>query len=125
MLWAFFMSLMFTWLVLVAGAWMAPGLLIVGVWSAVILSVVISVAFWLVELLLRPAATTALRGLVAFIVAFLVIYATPFLVTTVSVTFFGALAAAFFIGVITALVPTRHQVRNEYRGGSAHTSESR
>lgn len=46
------------------------------------------------------------RGIVGFIVSALVIWAAQFIVPGMEVTFFGALLAAFVIGVIDLFVPT-------------------
>lgn len=83
-----------------------PGFDRLGFFSALLAAAIIAAIGWVIESTLGKNISPYRRGLVGFIVAAIVIWATQFLVPEMSVTIFGALLAAFVIGIIDLFVPT-------------------
>src|SRR5690625_2822304 len=87
-------------LVLIVVSFLLQGFQTLGCLSALMAAVVIAVLGWLIESLLGPGVSPYGRGIVGFLVSAIVIYAAQFIVSGMSVSMFGALLAAFVIGVI-------------------------
>ncbi|MEW6049230.1 MAG: phage holin family protein [Bacillota bacterium] len=83
-----------------------PGFRTLGFFNALLAALVISGVGWLVERALGRNVSPFGRGLVAFIVSAVVIWAAQFVVPGMSVTVLGALLAALIIGVVDLFVPT-------------------
>lgn len=94
-------------LVLMLVAWITPGVRVSGFWGALFASLVIAGLGWLAQSLLGRRASPSSRGLTGFIAAAVVIWLTGALFPGwLSVTWWGALLAAFVIGLVDAMVPT-------------------
>jgi len=68
--------------------------------------VVIAALGWVVESVMGRKVSPFGRGIVGFLIAALVIWATQFFVPGMSVTLLGALLAAVVIGIVDLFVPT-------------------
>ncbi|ACL70037.1 phage holin family protein [Halothermothrix orenii] len=93
-------------LVLLAVGYFVPGFTMVGFVNALIAAVVIAVLGYVVEALMGDRISPQNRGIIGFITAAVVIYASQFLVEGLSVSIWGALLASLVIGLIDAFVPT-------------------
>lgn len=94
-------------LVLMLVAAVLPGVTLAGgFWTALWAAVVIAAIGWVIERVLGREVSPQGRGAVGFLVAAAVIYLSQFLIPGMAVTIFGALLAAFIIGLIDAVVPT-------------------
>lgn len=92
--------------VLLLVSWIVPGMELVGFGSALLAAVVIAVLGWGAEKVLGEGRSPQNRGIVSFVIAAVVIYATQWIVADFTVTIIGALLAAFVIGLIDTFVPT-------------------
>lgn len=93
-------------LVLMFVGFLLPGFSTLTFFNALLAAIVIAALGWVVESTLGKGVSPYRRGIVGFIVSALVIWAAQFIVPGMEVTFFGALLAAFVIGVIDLFVPT-------------------
>jgi len=93
--------------VLMVVAWLTPGFAVNGFWGALFASLVIAGLGWVVQAMLGRQASPAGRGFAGVISAAVIIYLTGWLFPGwLTVTWWGALIAAFLIGVADAMVPT-------------------
>ncbi|HEX3032790.1 MAG TPA: phage holin family protein [Bacillota bacterium] len=84
-----------------------PGFRVSGFVGALVAAAVIAILGYVVEALLGDRVSPRSRGLVGFITAAVVIYASQFLIPTMlSVSILGALLSAFIVGLVDAFVPT-------------------
>ncbi|MFW6006373.1 MAG: phage holin family protein [Bacillota bacterium] len=93
-------------LVLLIIGYFIPGFSMVGFINALLAAGVIALLGFLIESIMGEEVSPQSRGIVGFIIAAIVIYATQFIVPGLSVSVIGALLAAFVIGIIDAFVPT-------------------
>ncbi|WP_353894333.1 phage holin family protein [Proteinivorax hydrogeniformans] len=93
-------------IVLMAMGFFLPGFGALGFVGALISAVVISVLGYIMEKLFGENISPQNRGIVGFISSAVVIYLAQFLVADLNVSIFGALIAAFIIGIVDAFVPT-------------------
>ena len=93
-------------LVLMFVSFLLPGLEVVGFSGALFAAIVIAILGQGSEHLFGKEASPKGRGCLSFIVAGLVIYIAQFIVSGMVVSFFGALFAAFIIGIIDLFIPT-------------------
>lgn len=94
-------------LVLMFVAWITPGFRVAGFWGAFFASLVIAGLGWIAQAMMGRGASPASRGLTGFIAAAVVIFLTGWLFPAwIQVTWWGALIAAFVIGLADAVVPT-------------------
>ncbi|MFW6238986.1 MAG: phage holin family protein [Halanaerobiales bacterium] len=93
-------------LVLLAIGYFVPGFNMVGIGNALLAAIVISVLGYIVEAVMGDEISPQNRGIVGFITAAVVIYATQYIIEGLSVSIIGALLAAFIIGIVDAFVPT-------------------
>ncbi|MCK8826963.1 phage holin family protein [Natroniella acetigena] len=93
--------------VLLGIGFLLPGVEVIGFTNALIAAVVIALIGYLLESVLGEDISPQGRGIIGFITAAIVIYATQYLVAGMSVTVIGALLAALAIGIIDAFVPTQ------------------
>lgn len=95
-------------LVLMVVSWLTPGFAVAGFWGAVLASLIIAGLGWVVQAAVGRGASPGGRGFTSFIAAAAVIYLTGWLFPgLLYVTWWGALLAAFVIGLADALVPTQ------------------
>lgn len=92
-------------LVLMFVAAVLPGFSSIGFGTALLAAAVIAGIGWVIEATLGRRVSPYSRGIVGFLVSAIVIWASQFLVPDLSVTFLGALLAAFVIGIIDLFVP--------------------
>lgn len=84
-----------------------PGFRVSGFVGALVAAAVIAILGYVVEAILGDKVSPRSRGIVGFITAAVVIYASQFLIPSmITVTVIGALLAAFVIGLVDAFVPT-------------------
>lgn len=93
-------------LVLMFVGFIVPGFAPLTFWHALLAAVVIAALGWVVEAVMGRKVSPFGRGIVGFIIAALVIWATQFFVPGMSVTLLGALLAAVVIGIVDLFVPT-------------------
>ncbi len=94
-------------LVLLVVSWLTPGFEVAGFWAAFFASLVIAGLGWVATAALGRGASPGGRGFAAFAAAAVTIYLTGWLFPGwISVTWWGALLAAFVIGLADAVVPT-------------------
>jgi putative membrane protein len=94
-------------LVLMFVSWLVPGFRVYGFGGALIAAIAIALIGYLVESVIGRGVSPRTRGIVGFLTSAAVIYLTGLLLPgTLSVSLFGALAAAFVIGLIDTVVPT-------------------
>ncbi|BAS27640.1 phage holin family protein [Limnochorda pilosa] len=82
-----------------------PGFSAIGFGTALLAAAVIAGIGWVIEATLGRRVSPYGRGIVGFLVSAIVIWASQFVVPGLSVTFLGALLAAFVIGIIDLFVP--------------------
>ena len=83
-----------------------PGIEIVGFTNALIASIIIALAGYLLESIFGKDISPQQRGLIGFVISAVVIFGTQYLVEGMEITMIGALLAALVIGVIDYFVPT-------------------
>lgn len=93
-------------LVLMVVGFILPGFSTLSFFNALLAAIVIAALGWVVESVLGKGISPFNRGLVGFLVSAIVIWAAQFIVPGLNVSIFGALLAAFVIGVIDLFVPT-------------------
>lgn len=93
-------------LVLMFVGFLLPGFSTMSFFTALLAAIVIAALGWVVESTLGKSLSPSRRGLVGFIVSSIVIWAAQFIVPGMEVSIFGALLAAFVIGIIDLFVPT-------------------
>lgn len=94
-------------LVLMVVSWLTPGFYVNGFLGALLASLVIAGLGWVAQAMLGRGASPAGRGLAGFISAAVIIWLTGWLFPGwIGVTWWGALLAAFVIGLADAVVPT-------------------
>src|SRR6056297_3227191 len=89
-------------LVLLAVGFILPGFSMVGFINALIAAVVIALLGFIVEAVLGKNVSPQNRGIIGFITSAVVIYAGQYIVSGLTVSIWGALLAAFVIGVVDA-----------------------
>lgn len=93
-------------LVLLGVGFLVPGFTMIGFVNALIAAVIIAVLGYIIEAMFGENISPQSRGIVGFITSAVIIYSTQYFVAGLSVTIWGALLAAFIIGLIDAFVPT-------------------
>lgn len=93
-------------LVLLLLGFILPGFRIMGFVNALLAALAIAVIGYIVEAVLGQSISPQNRGIVGFLTAAVVIYATQFIVPSMQVSVIGALLASVVIGIIDAIVPT-------------------
>ncbi|HET7559183.1 MAG TPA: phage holin family protein [Limnochordia bacterium] len=93
-------------LVLMLVSWIVPGFQTLGFFQALLAALVIAAVGWVIEATMGKNVSPYGRGIVGFLVAAAVIWATKFVIPGIHVTILGALLAAFVIGIIDLFVPT-------------------
>ncbi len=94
-------------LVLMVLGVVVPGFSRLSFFSALLAAIVIAAIGWVIEQTMGKESSPYGRGVVGFLVSAVVIWTAQFLVPGLSVTIFGALLAAFIIGIIDMFVPTK------------------
>ena len=93
-------------IVLMLVGFIVPGFSVSGFWGALIAALVIAGLGYVVELIFGKRISPHGRGIVGFVVSAVVIYIAQFIAPTMHTNIWGALIAAFVIGIIDAFVPT-------------------
>jgi hypothetical protein len=86
-------------------AFLTPGFRIEGIWPLLIGAVVLAILDYFVTRLIGVEASPFGKGIVGFITAAVIIYATQFFVTGFNVTIWGAIIGALIFGVVDAIIP--------------------
>lgn len=93
--------------VLAITAFLTPGFRISGIWALVIGAAVLAIMDYLIAKVAGLEASPFGKGIVGFILAGIIIYATQFFVAGYSVTIWGAVIGALVFGIIDAIIPGR------------------
>lgn len=94
-------------IVLLLVSFVVPSFNVAGFWGAIAASLVIVVLSYLIELLFGKSMSPYGRGIAGFIMSAIVLYLSQFFVSSISMSFLGALLAALVIGIVDAVVPTQ------------------
>lgn len=94
-------------IVLAITAFMTPGFTISGIFPLLLASLVIALMDIVAFKLFKADASPFGRGIIGFLVAAVIIYATKFIVPGYNVTFWGALIGALVYGIVDAIIPGR------------------
>ncbi len=94
-------------IILAITAFLTPGFSINNIWSLIIAAGVLSLIDYGIAKVFKVDATPFGRGILGFILAAIVIYATSFIVPGYSITLFGAIIAAIVFGIADAIIPGR------------------
>lgn len=86
-------------------AFLTPGFSIDGIWALIIGAIVLAVLDYLVAKLIGVEASPFGKGIVGFITAAVIIYATQYFVTGFNVTIWGAIIGALIFGIVDAIIP--------------------
>jgi putative membrane protein len=86
-------------------AFLTPGFDIDGIWALIIGAVVLAVLDYLVAKLIGVEASPFGKGIVGFITAAVIIYATQYFVAGFNVTIWGAIIGALIFGIVDAIIP--------------------
>ena len=88
-------------------AFLTPGFTISSIWSLVLAAVVIALLDYLIQRFTGINASPFGRGIVGFIVAAIILYATKFIVPGFNISVWGAIIGALVIGIIDVIIPGR------------------
>ena len=86
-------------------AFLTPGFSIDGIWALIIGAIVLAVLDYLVAKLIGVEASPFGKGIVGFITAAVIIYATQYFVAGFNVTIWGAIIGALIFGIVDAIIP--------------------
>ncbi|MGE5328545.1 MAG: phage holin family protein [Deltaproteobacteria bacterium] len=93
--------------VLAITAFFTPGFSITGIVPLIGAAIVLTILDYLLNLITGINASPFARGLVGFISAAVIIYATQFFIVGYSVTVLGAVIGAIIFGIVDYLIPGR------------------
>ena len=85
-------------------AFLTPGFSIDGIWALIIGAIVLAVLDYLVAKLIGVEASPFGKGIVGFITAAVIIYATQYFVAGFNVTIWGAIIGALIFGIVDAII---------------------
>ena len=95
-------------LVLMLVGFLLPGISVAGFRGALVAAVVIALIGYVIEKMMGENVSPRSRGIVGFITAAVVIYLAQFIIPNyLSVSILGSLLAAFAIGLVDTVVPTK------------------
>ncbi len=86
-------------------AFLTPGFSIDGIWALIIGAIVLAGLDYLVAKLIGVEASPFGKGIVGFITAAVIIYATQYFVAGFNVTIWGAIIGALIFGIVDAIIP--------------------
>lgn len=86
-------------------AFLTPGFDIDGIWALIIGAIVLAILDYLVAKLIGVEASPFGKGIVGFITAAVIIYATQYFVAGFNVTVWGAIIGALIFGIVDAIIP--------------------
>jgi putative membrane protein len=92
-------------IVLAITAFLTPGFSIDGIWALVIGAIVIAIMDYLITKVAGIEASPFGKGVVGFVTAAVIIYATQFFVEGFNVSIWGALIGALVFGIVDAMIP--------------------
>lgn len=93
--------------VLLIISYLTPGFYLSGIWTAIIAAAVIGILDYLINIIFKIDASPFGRGISGFLIAALVLYLSQALVPGFSVSLWGALIGALFIGLVDLIIPGR------------------
>jgi len=91
--------------ILAVTAFFTPGFTINNIWSLIVAAIVLSLLDYGIAKLFRADASPFGRGIVGFVLAVAIIYATSFIVPGYNINLFGAIVAAVIFGIVDAIIP--------------------
>ena len=86
-------------------AFLTPGFDIDGIWALILGAIVLAILDYLVAKLIGVEASPFGKGIVGFITAAVIIYATQYFVAGFNVTIWGAIIGALIFGIVDAIIP--------------------
>ncbi len=86
-------------------AFLTPGFDIDGIWALIIGAIVLAILDYLIAKLIGVEASPFGKGIVGFITAAVIIYATQYFVAGFNVTIWGAIIGALVFGIVDAIIP--------------------
>ncbi len=86
-------------------AFFTPGFAIANIWTLIVAAVVLTLMDYGLIKLFGIDATPFGRGVLGFVLAAAIIYATKFIVAGYNVTLIGAIIAALIFGIVDAILP--------------------
>lgn len=93
--------------ILAVTAFFTPGFTIAGLGPLIVAAIVLSLLDYGVAKVFRADASPFGRGIVGFVLAVVIIYATRYFVEGYNITLFGAVIAAIIFGIVDAIIPGR------------------
>ena len=84
-----------------------PGFAISSLWTLVLAAIVLTIMDYLVNTVFNIEVGAFGHGIIGFIVAIGVLYATQFFVAGYSISWGGAIIGAFIYGIVAAIIPGR------------------
>jgi uncharacterized membrane protein YvlD (DUF360 family) len=92
-------------IVLAITAFLTPGFNIANIWALVFGAVVLAILDYLIAKVTGIEASPFGKGIVGFITAAVIIYATQFFVAGFNVSLWGAIIGALVFGIVDAIIP--------------------
>jgi uncharacterized membrane protein YvlD (DUF360 family) len=92
-------------IVLAITAFLTPGFNIANIWALVFGAVVLAILDYLITKVTGIEASPFGKGIVGFITAAVIIYATQFFVAGFNVSLWGAIIGALVFGIVDAIIP--------------------
>lgn len=86
-------------------AFLTPGFDIDGIWALVIGAAILAIMDYLITRITGLEASPFGKGVVGFILAAIIIYATQFFVAGYTVSLWGAIIGALVFGIVDAIIP--------------------
>lgn len=92
-------------IVLAITAFLTPGFRIEGIWALVVGAVVLAILDYVITRATGIEASPFGKGIVGFITAAIIIYATQYFVAGFNVSIWGAIIGALIFGIVDAIIP--------------------
>ena len=86
-------------------AFFTPGFQISSLWTLILAAVVLTVLDYLINTIFNINVSAFGHGIIGFIVAVAVVYATQFFVSGYSISWVAAIIGALIYGVVAAIIP--------------------
>ena len=92
-------------IVLAVTAFFTPGFQIASLWTLLVAAVVLTVIDYLVNSVFGISVGPFGKGIVGFIVAAIILYATQFFVSGYSISWISAIIGALIYGIVASFIP--------------------
>ncbi len=86
-------------------AFFTPGFQIASLWTLLIAAVVLTIMDYLINMVLGVSVGPFGKGIVGFVVAAIILYATQFFVAGYSISWISAIIGAVIYGVVASFIP--------------------